>query len=199
MNSFNPDFSKPSGNGQVPERLPSHAEQEERLLEYLDGQLGPDDSRAVEEHLGRCAMCRQLRQDWQKIDSQLARNPRPGLSPTFARDLRLRIEGLQSRDVQEQPRLAIEAELASKWNSLRQRYLRAQALWLIDAAGVGVVLAVAAYRLYASRLLERVPDLLAMSPQSSIVAASVSSALLIVSAGFALLARRRMTQIFARF
>ena len=46
---------------------------EERLAGYVDGELGPDDVRAVEAHLATCEACRATVAAWQEADAALAR------------------------------------------------------------------------------------------------------------------------------
>ncbi|MCA9750578.1 MAG: zf-HC2 domain-containing protein [Gemmatimonadetes bacterium] len=45
---------------------------EERLAGYVDGELGPDDVRAVEAHLATCEACRATVAAWQEADAALA-------------------------------------------------------------------------------------------------------------------------------
>jgi anti-sigma factor RsiW len=65
---------------------------EDRLLEYLNGQLLAPEARAIEAHLTVCPECQALRHQWQQLDERLARTlAQPRLSPDFAARLRQRV------------------------------------------------------------------------------------------------------------
>jgi anti-sigma factor RsiW len=65
---------------------------EERLLDYLDGQLPASEARAIEAHAAACPECQALRRQWEQLDEKLARAlAQPRLSPDFAARLRERV------------------------------------------------------------------------------------------------------------
>jgi anti-sigma factor RsiW len=65
---------------------------EERLLEYLDGQRPASEARAIEVHVAACPECQALRRQWEQLDEKLARTlAQPRLSPDFAARLRERV------------------------------------------------------------------------------------------------------------
>ena len=65
---------------------------EDRLLDYLDGQLPASEARAIEAHAAACPECQALRRQWEQLDEKLARTlAQPRLSPDFAARLRERV------------------------------------------------------------------------------------------------------------
>ena len=65
---------------------------EDRLLQYLDGQLPAAEARDMEAHLADCPECQALRRQWEQLDERLARTlAQPRLSPDFAARLRQRV------------------------------------------------------------------------------------------------------------
>ena len=81
------------------------ANDEQRLLEYLEGELPASENRALEEHLGVCAECQTLAEQWRQLDSHLqaqfssAETP-AGVSATgLERHRKRRYAGLSSKTV----------------------------------------------------------------------------------------------------
>lgn len=60
---------------------------EARLEEYFDGELGPDERREVEAHLGVCAACRGEVEELRQLEGLLRRVPAAGRSPDADRFL----------------------------------------------------------------------------------------------------------------
>ena len=85
------DHGTPARNG-TPARHLGHAGQEMRLLEYLDGKLGPAEAKELEAHVNSCAQCQELQRAWQQLDSKLMRREPAKLSTHFQANLWRRIE-----------------------------------------------------------------------------------------------------------
>ncbi|MEZ5066836.1 MAG: zf-HC2 domain-containing protein [bacterium] len=58
---------------------------EERLAGYVDGELGPEDARAVEAHLATCEDCRATVTAWQEADAALATSAPSRTEPEWER------------------------------------------------------------------------------------------------------------------
>ncbi len=125
---------------------------EDRLLQYLDGQLPPPEARAVEAHLAACPDCQALHRQWEQLDQQLAQTmARPKLSPDFATCLRQHIAAeanasAQGIGVQE---AAVAATQSPRpWVEDRRRAKNLLWLGLLDGVGYGAAAAVGGYLLY---------------------------------------------------
>ena len=53
------------------------AQHEDRLLQYLDGQLPAAEARALEVHLAVCPECQALRRQWAQLEATLVRTLAP--------------------------------------------------------------------------------------------------------------------------
>src|SRR6266853_1045426 len=100
-------------------------EDEVRLFEYLDGQCTAEEAQAVRAHLASCAECQALRQQWRRLDSQLAIGLEgPALSNGFAMRLMQRIETQPAPALPapalEQRRARLEAEWQTYWAEHRK-------------------------------------------------------------------------------
>ncbi len=163
------------------------AEHEERLLQYLDGQLPAAEARALEAHLARCAECQTLCRQWQQIESPLVRVlGRPRLSPDFNARLRRRVLAeseagataggrRESQDSTSQPRPA--------WSGARLYH--SWPLWFRLLDGFGCVAAAAMGGYYLFRLA--LPWLPASSPEGVAFLNSPAFALALAAAAAALL------------
>jgi anti-sigma factor RsiW len=115
---------------------------EERLLQYLDGQLPATEASAIEKHLGACTQCQSLRHEWEKLDETLSRTlSQPGLSPDFTARLRERIALATST-------LAGGAQPHVPSIEARRRESRVFWLGLLDGLGYGAVAAAGGYWLH---------------------------------------------------
>ena len=125
---------------------------EDRLMQYLDGQLPAPEARAVEAHLATCPDCQALRRQWEQLDQQLARTlARPRLSPNFAARVRQRVAaeaevGAAGLGVREGAGVAPESR--EPWIEERRRGRSLLWLGLLDGAGYGVAAAVGGYLLF---------------------------------------------------
>ena len=52
-----------------------HDDIRERLSDFLDGELGPEEHRSVSEHLAGCGECRQALEQWRRLSRALFRKP----------------------------------------------------------------------------------------------------------------------------
>jgi anti-sigma factor RsiW len=129
--------------------LPQH---EDRLLEYLDGQLPAAEARVIEAHLSVCPECQALRRQWEQLDERLARTlAQPRLSPDFAARLRQKVALAAKAGA-----TGLEA-LNSAWlgaqsydpgAGVRRREQRVFWLALLDGLGYGTAAAVGGYWLF---------------------------------------------------
>jgi anti-sigma factor RsiW len=115
---------------------------EDRLLQYLDGQLPSIEARAVETHLAACPQCQTLRCQWERLDETLSRTlSQPRLSPDFTARLRERIALAANTSAgKAQPPIP----------SVKARRRESRVLWLrlLDGLGYGAVAAAGGYWLY---------------------------------------------------
>jgi len=124
---------------------------EERLLEYLDGQLAVPEARAVEAHLAVCVECQALRRQWEELEERVAGAlAQPRLSADFAERLRQQIEakegaGAPGVRVRERPGAGSWCE--RPWIGERRRMSSELWLELLDVLGYGAVAAVAGFGL----------------------------------------------------
>jgi len=171
------------------------AEDEARLLDYLEGRLADDERQAAEEHVAACAHCRALCQQWQQLEFALTQGlRRPTLSAGFLPRLQEQIRrssALEARPVaRAQERAQLEAELPARWAEQRKRFLRAELPGLLDRFGYGVVAAVAGGLLahFASAWLRSSSSLGNQAALS--VSVGVSSVIMLAAFGF--IARHRL-------
>ena len=136
-----------------PPTHPHLPKDERRLFEYLDGQSSPHEALAVPAHLADCPECRQLRQQWRQLDSQLVnRLQRPAFSAGFVNRLLQRIETeavptLADPDLQ-QKRVQLETELHRHSLRDRKNFLRSQLPALLDYIGYAVLVGLGSYFLF---------------------------------------------------
>ena len=122
---------------------------EDRLLQYLDGQLPAPETRAIEAHLAACPDCQGLRRQWEQLDQQLARTlARPRLSPDFAARLRKQVAvevmaGAPGARVRESAGAAAQSH--QPWIEDRRRWTSLLWLGLLDGVGYGAAAAVGGY------------------------------------------------------
>ena len=122
---------------------------EDRLLQYLDGQLPAPEARAIEAHLAVCPDCQGLRRQWEQLDQQLARTlARPRLSPDFAARLRQQVAvevkaGAPGARVRESAGAATQSH--QPWIEDRRRWTSLLWLGLLDGVGYGAAAAVGGY------------------------------------------------------
>jgi anti-sigma factor RsiW len=129
--------------------LPQH---EDRLLEYLDGQLPAPEARAIEAHLATCPECQALRRQWEQLDEKLARTlAQPRLSPDFAARLRQQV-AVEARAGAAGVRVGEGGGLKAQAHELRIEARRrgTSGLWLglLDGLGYGAAGAVGGYWLF---------------------------------------------------
>ena len=131
----------------------THSPQDEdRLLQYLDGQLPATEARAFETHLAACPTCQALRRQWEQLDEKLARAlAQPRLSPDFAARLRQRVAVEVTGGAptaQMQGGAGAEAESQQAWLEARQRVRSLLWLGLLDGVGYGAAAAAGGYLLF---------------------------------------------------
>ena len=126
--------------------LPQH---EDRLLEYLDGQLPAPEAGAIEAHLAVCPECLALRLQWEQLDKKLARTlAQPRLSPDFAARLRqqVAVEAKVSASGVAAPKSAVPgAQMYDPGVGARRREKRIFWLALLDGLGYGAAAMVGGY------------------------------------------------------
>jgi anti-sigma factor RsiW len=124
---------------------------EDRLLQYLDGQILAPEARAIEARLAVCTECQTLRRQWEQLDERLARTlAQPRLSPDFAKHVRQRVAaeaepGAASSRVREKAGVAPQSH--QPWIEDRRRGTRVLWLGLLDSIGYGAAAAVGGYLL----------------------------------------------------
>ena len=125
---------------------------EDRLLEYLDGQLPAPEARAIEAHLTGCPECQALRHQWEQLDERLARTlAQPRLSPDFAARLRQRVavEAKAGASGLEAPKSGgLGAQTYELSIEARRREKRVFWLALLDGLGYGAAAVVGGYWLF---------------------------------------------------
>jgi anti-sigma factor RsiW len=125
---------------------------EDRLLEYLDGQLRAPEARAIEAHLTVCPECQALRRQWEQLDERLARTlARPKLSPDFAARVRRQVAaGVQATAPGVGVRESAGAAARSRQPWIEDRRRGKSVLWLglLDGIGYGAAAAVGGYCLF---------------------------------------------------
>jgi anti-sigma factor RsiW len=131
----------------------THSPQDEdRLLQYLDGQLPAAEARATEAHLAACPTCQALRRQWEQLDEKLAHTlAQPRLSPDFAARLRQRVavevKG-GAPTAQMQGGAGAEAESQQAWLAATRRVRSLLWLGLLDGVGYGAAAAAGGYWLF---------------------------------------------------
>src|SRR6266849_5481619 len=131
-----PEIENRRRGGDIPPHSAGHGVQdEERLLEYLDGALTPGEDRAVEAHLANCPECQALCEQWRNLDLELAAGlSHASLSPSFRARVWQRIE-TQPDSVLARKRAQLRADWEADWSAHRRRFLRAQFPALLDKLG----------------------------------------------------------------
>ncbi|MBF0509220.1 MAG: zf-HC2 domain-containing protein [Deltaproteobacteria bacterium] len=89
----------------------------EKISAYLDHELDSESSRQMAHHIGQCDDCREVFQDFQKIDTTVRELPKIELAPDFARQLGRMVEAKKG------PAAARPSILASLWRSV-QSFIR---------------------------------------------------------------------------
>jgi len=122
---------------------------EERLLEYMDGQLPAPEARAIEAHLAACPECQALRRQWEQLDERLGRTlAQPRLSPDFAARLREQIATGGTAGAGAWEGGDARAQTHEPWTKDRRRERRIFWLGLLDGLGYGAAAAVGGYWLF---------------------------------------------------
>ena len=125
---------------------------EDRLLQYLDGQLPAPEARALEAHLAVCPECQALSRQWEQLDAKLARTlARPRLSPDFAARVRQQVAvevkaSAPGVGVRESGGAGIQSH--QPWIEDRRRGTSVLWLGLLDGVGYGAAAAVGGYCLF---------------------------------------------------
>jgi anti-sigma factor RsiW len=131
-----------------PDRIHS-PQDEDRLLQYLDGQLPVAEAPAIEMHLALCPECQALRRQWEQLDQQLGRAlPRPRLSPEFAARLQRQIAmevkaSAPGARLRESGEAVVQSHQA--WIEDQRRITRVLWLGLLDGVGYGALAAIGGY------------------------------------------------------
>jgi hypothetical protein len=125
---------------------------EDRLLQYLDGQLPAPEASAIEAHLAACPECHALRRQWEQLDERLAHTlAKPRLSPDFAARVRQRVAaGAQAIAAGGRMRESGVAAAQSHQPWIEDRRRGTSVIWLglLDGVGYGLAAAVGGYCLY---------------------------------------------------
>ena len=125
---------------------------EERLLQYLDGQLPAPEARAAEAHLAVCPECQALRRQWAQLDERLAGTlARPRLPPDFAARLRQQVAGEEKAGapgVQASQSSGPEALSHLPWFEAGGLWTKGLWLKLLDGLGYATAAAMGGYWLH---------------------------------------------------
>jgi anti-sigma factor RsiW len=90
-----------------------HFDWDERLQDWIDGNVGPSGSAALEAHIAGCPRCLARRSAFQAVDSALSQGlPREALSADFDRSLLARIDRAPLSE-----RAAARARLEQAWQT----------------------------------------------------------------------------------
>lgn len=138
-------FANPA-DGRAGPRGPEHQVWEERLQDWLDGELQEQDTLLLQAHLEQCAQCREQLQAWQRLDAQL-QAALPPLRLDAAFDARLFAQ-IDSSDEQQrlQLRQQLEREHELQREALMRRWRRSLALVIPGMlGGVAVALSLASW------------------------------------------------------
>ena len=144
---------KPVENKTTPtlERLSAaHLRQnEDRILDLIEGSLSPSESRLVREHIANCAGCRAFAEKARALDQTLqhAIQP-PSLTETFPARVRQKIETESAVDLQSSYD-ALRSKLINEFDqsSKRLRHQLLRPLQWLDALGYAWAAALGAYLL----------------------------------------------------
>ncbi len=124
-------------------------EDDDRLLEYLDGQIPAPGARAIEAHVAVCAKCQALRGQWEQLEERLARTlAQPRLSADFATRLRQQVAAEAKADAQNarlQEKDWSQTQVMPIWAETGRRGSGALWLDLLDVLGYGAAAAVGGY------------------------------------------------------
>ena len=185
-------------NGDPPKNL-SHAAQEMRLIEYLDGQLGPAEAKALEAHLDSCAQCQELRRNWQQLDSKLMRREPVKLSPDFRANLWRRIENETASQRAVRPQLDLAANTPAGFFARDLRFFGSQLFRLFDSVGVALAVMLGCYVLY--KFAGKLPAASLAAFKSELQAwgwlICTVAGLLVAAAGIVLASKTRLTRRLA--
>jgi anti-sigma factor RsiW len=122
---------------------------EDRILDLVEGLLSPSESRVVREHLANCAECRAFADKVQALDQTLQQSIRlPTLSETFNLRVRQKIEAQSAIDPEssyEVLRSKLLTEFDQSLKRLRRQFLHSSQ-WL-EALGYAWAAALGAYLL----------------------------------------------------
>jgi anti-sigma factor RsiW len=120
---------------------------EQRLLEYLEGELPASENSAIKEHLGVCGECQALAEQWRQLDSDLQTQFSSRKLPReFAQRVWSVIESAATQGCHptlSQQMSSPEAEWAAAWARHRRRFLWIQLPGALDAVGLTFAAAVA--------------------------------------------------------
>ncbi len=119
-----------------------HAQWDDALQEWLDGELNDADSAAFEAHLGSCGLCQRSLPEFEALDEALVEaSPPPELSAGFDQKLFAQIDAIdESKRLEARRRL--ELEWQQQMQSLTRNWRRTLAFVIPGIIG-GIVLAVA--------------------------------------------------------
>jgi anti-sigma factor RsiW len=125
---------------------------EERLLQYLDGQLPAPEAGAIKTHLAVCPECQALRRQWERLEEKLTRTlAQPRLSPDFAARLRAQI-AVEAKASAPGVRVREDggpgAQMHEPWVEARRRETRVFWFGLLDGLGYGAAAVVGGYWLF---------------------------------------------------
>ena len=122
---------------------------EDRLIEYLDGQLAAPEARAIEAHLTICPECQALRRQWEQLEERLVRTlAPPRLSPDFAVRLRQQVAARSKAgapDLEGQRSGGQVVQTHDPYVGARLRAKRVFWLALLDGLGYGAVAMIGGY------------------------------------------------------
>jgi anti-sigma factor RsiW len=196
-----PEFQHHRGaarNG-TPSKDLSHAAQEIRLLEYLDGKLGTAEAKELEAHLQSCPQCQELRRGWQELDSKLRHSEPAKLSPDFQANFWRRIE----KDTANQPALRLQLDLAANrpadFFAADLRFFGSQIFRLFDSVGVALAAMLGCYVVY--KLVAKLPAASVSAFVNKLQAWTwlicTIAGLLVAAAGILLASKTRVRRRFA--
>jgi anti-sigma factor RsiW len=119
-----------------------HLEWNDRLQDWLDGDVEATDGDAFESHLRDCTLCQQRLEEFSKLETALfAANPAPSLSASFDSRLFEQIDAV-SEDQRAAARQRVEQELQDNLRALSRSWRRTWAFVIPGMIG-GIVLAFA--------------------------------------------------------
>jgi anti-sigma factor RsiW len=174
------------------------ARNEQRLLEYLDGQASINERRKIEAHLASCAPCETLATQWRRLDDQLQTNLKiPELSEGFAQRVLRAIENVELQPVQSLK--SIEAEWAAAWAKYRRRFLWTHLPAALDKIGftLGAGLLVLILGRAALKFSNLATTFSAAFTQPWIMPAAIALSVTTLLAVLGFTARRPLTRFFA--